>query len=118
MKNLIVYAYHGVTDEEQKLGRQFRISITAHLQDGTITDSDELADTIDYTRLTDIAYRLLTGTKYRLIETVALKIADAVMTESTLVSEVTVKLEKLCPPVGRVVESTGVEITRKQNSIN
>lgn len=52
------------------------------------------------------------GKPYKLVEAVAEKIAETVLGQFTLVSEVTIKVIKPDPPIPGHYQSVAVEITR------
>ena len=61
-----------------------------------------------------MALELGTSRQFRLIETLAVQIAEQVLASQPRVEGVTVCARKLLPPVPGVVESAGVEVTRRR----
>jgi dihydroneopterin aldolase len=105
------YAYGGVTAAEKEIGQRYRASIELQLGLGAAGASDALEDTVSYAD----AYSVVVGTArerpFNLLESVAERIARRLLA-SFPVQGVTVRLEKLLPPIDGVVTSAAVEITR------
>ncbi|WP_282939302.1 dihydroneopterin aldolase [Corynebacterium auriscanis] len=80
---LEAYGYHGVFDHEKAQGQKFLIDIVVWTDFGASAHSDELADTISYVDLADIAVEEVQsagskGAGHDLIETLASRIADRI----------------------------------------
>ncbi|OFT87764.1 MULTISPECIES: dihydroneopterin aldolase [Corynebacterium] len=80
---LEAYGYHGVFDHEKTQGQKFLIDIVVWTDFGAAAHSDELADTISYVDLADIAVEEVQsagskGAGHDLIETLASRIADRI----------------------------------------
>lgn len=80
---LEAYGYHGVFDHEKAQGQKFLIDIIVWTDFGAAAHSDELADTISYVDLADIAVEEVQsagskGAGHDLIETLASRIADRI----------------------------------------
>ncbi|WP_426718956.1 dihydroneopterin aldolase [Corynebacterium auriscanis] len=80
---LEAYGYHGVFDHEKAQGQKFLIDIVVWTDFGAAAHSDELADTISYVGLADIAVEEVQsagskGAGHDLIETLSSRIADRI----------------------------------------
>ncbi len=111
IRDLHVMAHVGVTPEERRDEQLLviNIQIQANLQPaGT---SDDLADTVDYGRVTlDIAEMVRT-TETKLLEHLAELIAARIGTHDG-VESVSVEISKATPPIDEEVGSVGVRIER------
>jgi len=76
---LEVWAHHGVFAAERRDGQLFRIDLTWWLDLSAAGVSDDLADTTDYGRVARDAIDLVSGQPVDLIETVAARVADALL---------------------------------------
>lgn len=105
-----IRAFHGVHPQEQKLGTDFFVTITATAQvDEKAWKDDQLEGTVDYSRFVAIAQREMAVTS-QLLEHVAARIAASVLDECPLVEKVSVTLEKQNPPLGVLCDGTSVKI--------
>lgn len=109
--NLTFYGYHGVTPSEREVGRRFSVDVELVYDLAPAGQSDELEDTIDYAAVCDLVERVQSSRRFKLMEALAHRIAEAVLTEFP-VEQVTVRARKHYPPVGATVDYTEVEITR------
>ena len=101
----------GVYGEERRAPRTIRVDLTIHLP--AADRHDDLARTVDYARLQQAIAEALAATAYRLIESVAERIA-AVVLNDTRVAAVTVCVGKPgALPGARTVE---VEIMRSREN--
>ncbi len=113
LSNVRTYSYHGCMDEEEKIGAEFRTDIRVKTDLTKAAESDDLSKGLDYTRLNEIVIEQM-RIRSKLMETVALRIIQAVFDEFELAEEVEVKVTKLNPPVGGNIESVSVEMTKRR----
>jgi dihydroneopterin aldolase len=111
LKNVRFRAYHGVYPEERQKGNDFvvnmQVSYVPHA--GTIVS---LSDTIDYSSLFEIINTIMQQ-PVELLESLVKQMAQAVHKEFSEISEVTVSVEKLNPPIDRFTGSAKVTYTEK-----
>lgn len=84
LRGLSVRGNHGVFDHERRDGQDFLVDVTVWLDLAAAAASDDLADTVDYGALAQLAADVVAGPPRNLIETVAAEIADAVMADERL----------------------------------
>ena len=77
-------------------------------------DDDDVALTVDYGAVAREVLALGTGRQFRLIETLAARIAEQILASQPRVEAVIVRVKKLLPPISGVVEHAAVEITRQR----
>lgn len=111
LRGLRVVATHGVLDEERVRAQPFELDLDLALDTAAAATSDDLADTVDYGAVLDTAARIVAGPPRRLLESVAVAVADALLAEPR-VRAVTVTLRKLRPPVAHDLDSAGVRVHR------
>jgi len=109
LSGLTAFGYHDNTPAERKLGQPFSADLEVTLDTQRAAASDHLEDTVSYPLLEKLARGILEGKPANLLETVAERIADAVL-EQPYVVEVTVRVSKR-PPLPNLTGFT-VEITR------
>jgi dihydroneopterin aldolase len=77
-------------------------------------ETDELEHSVNYGELFQVCKEIVEGKPYKLVEAVAEKIAEIVLRQFTIVSEVTIKVIKPDPPIPGHYRSVAVEITRRR----
>jgi dihydroneopterin aldolase len=109
LSGLTAFGYHGNNPAERKLGQTFAADLEVVLDTERAAASDSIHDTVSYPRLEEAARKILEGEPANLLETVAERIATAIL-KLPAVIEVTVRVSKR-PPLPNL-EEFAVEITR------
>jgi dihydroneopterin aldolase len=109
LKSLQFHAYHGYYSREREEGNDFEIDLVFSANLRKAGNSDDLRDTIDYQKVTQIAAAVMEGESVKLIETLARRIGDQLFDHFEMVQELTVSVRKLEPPLD--VETAYSEIT-------
>jgi dihydroneopterin aldolase len=100
------FARHGYYKEEQVLGNYFIVDIEAVYDTQAIAINDNLDNTLNYECLYQIAADSMKQ-PYKLLETVAQHISEAVMQMFPYISTLEVVVKKLNPPLkGKVAASS------------
>lgn len=110
--NLKVYAHHGVYQEENDNGQNFYVNAVLYTNTAKAGKDDNLELTTDYGKVCRFIHKLISENVYNLIETVAEKTAEAVLTEFPLVEGITLEIRKPEAPIGLEYQSVSVKITR------
>lgn len=106
------YGYHGVFQEENKLGQRFRVDLTVELNLKHAGETDDLEHTVNYAELYNCCKKIVEGEPYKLVEAVAEKIAKEILTNFDVVKYCTVKMIKPDPPIPGHYKEVAVEIKR------
>ncbi|MBT9133676.1 MAG: Dihydroneopterin aldolase [Firmicutes bacterium] len=114
LANMLFYGYHGALPEETVLGQRFSVSLEIECDMRPAADNDDLALALNYAAVCKTVQSIMEGSPCRLLETVAERIAAAVLAFGALSVRVTVK--KLHPPLALCMDFAGVEIERRQVS--
>jgi dihydroneopterin aldolase len=109
LSGLTAFGYHGNNPAERKLGQTFTADLEVVLDTQRAAASDSIKDTVSYPRLEEAARKILEGEPANLLETVAERIADAILMQHAVV-QVTVRVSKR-PPLPNL-DGFAVEITR------
>jgi len=109
LSGLTAFGYHGNNPAERKLGQTFTADLEVVLDTERAAASDSIHDTVSYPRVEEAARKILEGEPANLLETVAERIAAAILKYSA-VAQVTVRVTKQ-PPLPNLDAFT-VEITR------
>jgi dihydroneopterin aldolase len=75
---LEVFGRHGVNDDERRDGQPFLVDVTLQLPE---PQQDAIEATVDYRRVRDVVVAVSGAESYRLLETFAAAIADALVGE-------------------------------------
>ncbi len=110
LKGAEFFAYHGFYSEEQILGCKFLVDIAADFTPDQDLANDDLATTIDYERLYNIANEQMKLTR-KLIETVAQAIAGKIKDNFPFAENIRVSIKKMNPPLTGKVDYSSVVIT-------
>ncbi len=109
LSGLTAFGYHGNKPAERKLGQTFTADLEVTIDTRKAAATDRIEDTISYPLLEKTARQILEGSPANLLETVAERIATAIL-KHRQVSRVTVRVSKR-PPLPNLNAFT-VEITR------
>ncbi|MCJ2133623.1 dihydroneopterin aldolase [Methylobacterium sp. J-026] len=111
---IAVFGRHGVLPEEAVLGQRFYISLEASLDLGAAGRSDDVAGTVNYADLTQVAVEIATERRFNLIEALAETIAATILERFTRVEAITVRIDKPSAPVPAILEGVSIEIVRRR----
>lgn len=111
LKGIEVYAKHGVLRSEQETAQVFRVDVTAYVDTSVAAQSDDLGDALDYGVLALEVREAVGAESYKLIETVAGKVADVVMAHDQVTRSV-VTIHKPDAPIDLVFEDVSVTVER------
>ncbi|MCA1244515.1 dihydroneopterin aldolase [Stappia stellulata] len=112
LQDLAFYAYHGVHAEEARLGQRFQVDLTCHVDLSEASASDRYEDTVCYGLLTETVERVVTTSRFQLIERLAGAIADAVLDCDARIESVRVRVHKPGAPLPIASGRVSVEISR------
>ena len=113
LRGLRVLGRHGALAGEQDREQPFEIDIDLEVDLASAARSDALTDTVDYGAMARVAAAVVEGPSCHLLEAVAARIADAMLSDGR-VAAVTVTLRKLRPPVPVDLATAGVRLTRRR----
>ena len=118
IKNLKIYAYHGVNDEEKIDGQNFFIDTVLFIDKRDAFKKDDINKTLSYSSATKIIKKIVTEKKYDLIETVAEKIAEALFKTFDDLEKVEITVKKPEAPMKADFEYVAVKIIREKSDYN
>ena len=116
IENLVIYAYHGVKPEEKKLGQRFIISCELETDTHNAGTSDDLTQTVNYSKASKLITRLATEQGFDLIETLAEHLAKSLLLEYPLLTGVRMTVKKPWAPIGLPLDYAGVTIYRRRHT--
>ncbi|MDD4516080.1 dihydroneopterin aldolase [Massilibacteroides sp.] len=107
LKNIKLYAYHGVAEQERSVGNLFVVDILLTVPLEKAMQSDKLDDTINYAIVYDIV-KLEMNIPSNLLEHVAGRIINSLKQHFSQLSAIELKVSKLNPPIEGDVYSASV----------
>ena len=101
------YAYHGVLEQERRVGNTFVVDLmlTAPLEKAV--QSDQLEDTINYAEVYELTKQEM-NIPSQLLEHVAGRICRALRHHFPQIEQIEIRVSKLNPPFGGDVHSASV----------
>lgn len=112
IKDLNVYAFHGVSPEENKLGQTFFITAQLFTDTHKAGITDSLKETINYA---DVCHFINDYTKnhiVKLIEAAAEQLAEQILLHFPQIVKITLTIKKPGAPIGLPLKYTSVTISR------
>lgn len=94
VKDLEVFANHGVYEQENFLGQKFVISAVLHTDTRMAGLTDNLENSINYGEVSHLIKKIVEGNTWNLIEKIAEEVAHTILvTYSTLVKQVDITVK-------------------------
>ena len=113
VENIRTWAYHGCLDEEAVIGGDYRTDVWIMLKDNYSIEADELDQTVDYGEVSEIVCDEMKK-RSKLIESVCERIVDKVLSISSNIRWVEVKVCKINPPIDVDVQNVSVVIKKER----
>lgn len=114
LRGLRALGTHGALPEERERPQPFEVDLDLSVDLRAAGLSDDLADTVDYGAVAAAAVAVVEGPHAELIEKLAERVARAVLgAGGGRVTEATVTVRKLRPPVPADLRSAAVRVTRR-----
>ncbi|MCD2346658.1 2-amino-4-hydroxy-6-hydroxymethyldihydropteridine diphosphokinase [Clostridium guangxiense] len=117
IKDLEVFAHHGVLKEEKSLGQKFLLSFELLLDLKKAGTTDNLNETVNYAKLCTELENEFKRKKYDLIETAAEKTAEFILLNYNIIKTVKVTLKKPWAPILKPVDYVAVQIERSWHTV-
>lgn len=105
--------FHGVLEFERTSGQEFIVDISLEVNTADAAKHDDLQLTVDYGDVAQRVHGFITGDAFQLIETLANRIADDLLTINRVLG-VTVTVHKPQAPIPLDFDDVAVTITRKR----
>lgn len=107
LENLKFYSFIGVFPEERMIGNDFILNISVSFN-ATRFKSENLDTTISYADIYEIVAKEM-QIKWLLLESVAKEIGDNILNKWDFITEISIKIEKVNPPIPGMKGSGSVE---------
>lgn len=109
LNSIRIYAYHGVYEEERRIGNEFIISLSIYLPINKDILDDSLSHTVSYADLFNIIHEE-NKIPHRLLETLTLSIAEKIKKNYPQITRGKIKIEKSRPPIPDMLGSASVTL--------
>jgi len=116
LQGLLFHGFHGVFEEERKLGQKFLVDLDAWLDLEKAGKSDNLEDTVSYAEIYSLIKEVIEGPPHSLLESVADSIASSIFSKFPQIHSLRIRLSKPHVAVLGIVDCLGVEIYRTSKS--
>jgi dihydroneopterin aldolase len=116
INGLSLHAYHGVVPYEGKVGQTFTIDLELEIDLSAAVRSDKVADTESYDQVAAVASTAFTAQKFRLIETAAGRVAEALLAKFPRLRAVRVTIHKPHAPIAATFSDVGVTVARRREA--
>jgi dihydroneopterin aldolase len=111
---MVFHGTHGVYAEEQQDPQPFEVDVELALNLQPAGLSDDLEQTIDYSRVFDTCRQIVESTRFNLLEALAEAIAQEILS-GFRADEVTIRVRKPQVKLGGTLRGAGVEIRRRRS---
>lgn len=112
IRDLQIYAYHGVLPEENRKGQNFFINAVLRLPTRTAGLTDDLALSVNYADVCIFMDHFMREHTFQLLEAVAERMSQAILIRFPLIQEITLEIRKPEAPIPLAFQSVSVCITR------
>ncbi len=113
LQNMIFYGFHGVYEYEREQGQKFLVDVEITADLTLASQTDNLADTVDYTIVYSNIKEIMENHKFQLLEAVGSHIAEMIL-KTTIATEVNVKIRKPAVAIPGLLDYVQVETTRRK----
>lgn len=113
IQELEVFANHGVFPEENALGQKFVISAVLYTDTRPAGMSDDLTQSVHYGEVSQRIKEFVEGHTWKLLETVAEKLAFELLTAFPVIRKIRLEIRKPWAPVRLPLKTVAVEIERQ-----
>ncbi len=108
IRDLKVFAHHGVFPEETAKGQNFYVCVDAYQNISPAASMDELMLTTNYADMCDHIVNFLTKNTYKLIETAAEELSKSILLKYSLLTSVVVEIKKPEAPIAHEFDYVSV----------
>ena len=117
IKDLKIFAYHGVLPEEKKNGQDFFVSCALGLDLRPAGISDRLEDSVSYADIAYLIKKVMEEDSYDLIERCAERIAEEILLFDERIQSAEVTIRKPHAPIGLPLDAPSVTIERARHEV-
>lgn len=109
LNDLRFYAFHGVMEEEGRIGNEFQVSLSVFIPVLEGIENDDIVKTVSYVDLYEIVKNEMAITR-KLLEKVALEIVEKIVQTYPVITKGWLRIEKMHPPIPGMLGSSSVTL--------
>lgn len=109
LRQVRFHAYHGVLEQERRVGNDYVINVVAECDFTHAMLTDELEDTVSYADIYCVVKEEM-AIPSKLLEHVAGRIGERLFNEFPSLQSLDISIMKINPPFGADCEGAGVEV--------
>ncbi len=114
IRDLKIFAYHGVNEEEKIDGQNFILDIDAFVDISVPCETDNVDDTVSYAKIIKETIKIFTSQKDDLLERASQRVADGLFERFEKIQSLRILLKKPEAPIKADFGYVGVEIFRER----
>jgi len=107
---LQTFGYHGLFEEERRLGQKFTFDIDATLNPAPTHRDDQLDASIRYDAVVDAAVSLAGALTYQTLEALGEAVAIGLLRRFVLIDSISVGVAKFSPPIPHTLSKVGIVV--------
>ena len=115
VRNLALFAYHGVFEGEQEIGQRFYLDVVVEADLKPAAAADAVDKTVDYAALVKVVSESFGEKRQKLLETLAERVAGRVFETFPIAHAVEVTIRKPSAPIEAVFDFVEIQIRRTRN---
>ncbi len=113
LNDISLYGYHGILPEERQRGQEFIVTVEMEVNFKGIGATDNIEDTVNYADVIEKIKAVVEGQAYNLLETVAEKISEEILSFPKVVG-VKTTVGKPRPPLSVITSGVAVTVYRRR----
>jgi dihydroneopterin aldolase len=115
IKGLVLFAKHGVREEEATLGQRFVLDVMLEIDVNDAVRSDRLDSTVDYGEAVAVTEAAFRAKRFYLIEAAAAHVAGVLLAHFSKVKLVRITVRKPSAPVPAAIDYVAATVERKRD---
>ncbi|MFD2761427.1 dihydroneopterin aldolase [Lentibacillus juripiscarius] len=115
LNGMAFYGYHGLFEEEKKLGQRFSVDAELKFSLKKPGKSDDMNDSIDYGDAYELVKEVMEGKPVNLLEALAETISERLFQSYSILEACRIRITKPDPPIPGHYRSVAAEIFRERN---
>lgn len=117
IKELEIFAHHGVFEHEKINGQNFYVNAVLYVDTESAGISDDLEQSVDYGSVCSLIKKVMTEKNYNLIEAAAQAVACSILCKFRFVKSVDIEIRKPEAPIDMKFDSVSVKIHRSWHTV-
>ena len=117
IKELEVFANHGVLKQENELGQKFVVSVDLTVDTSKAAESDDIEDAVNYVEVAELIHSETKRNTFQLIEHLAGHLAEQILLTFPLVRSLSLRIDKPWAPIRLPLKTVSVEIQRGWHTV-